>query len=238
MASVHDVATRAGTDKAGHGYTKTLYASLLPHDTSGALTILEFGVARGASLTLWAYLYPNARILGVDRDLSNVDASILDNPRIHLVKCDIDDTDRVVKEIDALCSRASVDIIIDDCSHRCSAQQFLLGAFFPFLKPGGVYFIEDLHTSFYPTRRVFVRHDGSVGDPHPYYRDTKLPTAVVLAALMMTRKVESECIPRDAAVLLESDVEDVYLVSHTETPENTPSIIGACTRRRVVRVDT
>jgi SAM-dependent methyltransferase len=42
------------------------------------------------------------------------------------------------------------DIIIDDGSHRHDHQQKTLSALFKFLKPGGLYIIEDLHCAFYP----------------------------------------------------------------------------------------
>ena len=38
-------------------------------------------------------------------------------------------------------------MIIDDGSHHMRDQQITLGQFFPILRSGGVYFLEDLHTS-------------------------------------------------------------------------------------------
>ena len=42
------------------------------------------------------------------------------------------------------------DIIIDDGGHWKHQQQVTLGFIFPFLKPGGVFVIEDLHTANHP----------------------------------------------------------------------------------------
>jgi hypothetical protein len=39
------------------------------------------------------------------------------------------------------------DFILDDGSHHMYDQQITLGYLFPLLKPKGVYFLEDLHTS-------------------------------------------------------------------------------------------
>ena len=40
------------------------------------------------------------------------------------------------------------DLIIDDGSHNVIHQQISLGLLFPYLKEGGYYIVEDLHTSF------------------------------------------------------------------------------------------
>jgi hypothetical protein len=41
-----------------------------------------------------------------------------------------------------------LDILIDDGSHRVDDQQITLGYLFPYLKEGGHYILEDIHTSF------------------------------------------------------------------------------------------
>ena len=40
------------------------------------------------------------------------------------------------------------DIIIDDCGHLSDQQQFSMAYLFPFLKPGGIYIIEDLNAPY------------------------------------------------------------------------------------------
>lgn len=42
------------------------------------------------------------------------------------------------------------DLIIEDGSHRHADQQMNLALLMPLLKPGGLYFLEDLHTSLEP----------------------------------------------------------------------------------------
>jgi hypothetical protein len=48
------------------------------------------------------------------------------------------------------------DIIIDDASHFWGHQLAALCALFPAVKPGGIYIIEDIHTSFGPKRNAWA----------------------------------------------------------------------------------
>ena len=43
-----------------------------------------------------------------------------------------------------------VDIIIDDGGHYMHQQQISFGFLFAYMRSGGLYFIEDLHTSYWP----------------------------------------------------------------------------------------
>ena len=76
------------------------------------------------------------------------------------------------------------DIIIDDGSHRADHQQISLEVLFPHLKPGGLYFIEDLNDHGYggktsgphatpatiSTREFFKRYarKGEIADPNAF----------------------------------------------------------------------
>jgi len=44
--------------------------------------------------------------------------------------------------------RSGLDVLIDDASHLQRNQQANLGRLFPFVRPGGLYVVEDMHCSF------------------------------------------------------------------------------------------
>ena len=113
---------------------------------SGApIRLLEIGVAEGGSLNLWReYFGDKAVIYGIDVDprcasLPNVKAEV----RIGS-QTDPGFLSSVVEEM------GGVDIVIDDGSHLSQdvVQSFL--HLFPKLESPGYYFVEDLHTSYWP----------------------------------------------------------------------------------------
>ena len=54
------------TDKVTHHGYERGYWRFLPPASAADVSILEIGLARGASLKLWRALYPTARIVGLD----------------------------------------------------------------------------------------------------------------------------------------------------------------------------
>lgn len=109
------------------------------------LRVLEIGVWRGGSLGLWRdYFGPSAVIAGIDIDpesarFDGVDASI----RIGS-QADVPFLRSVVEEMGGL------DVVIDDGSHQCAHVIETLRCLWPLLSEGGLYCIEDLHTSYWP----------------------------------------------------------------------------------------
>lgn len=94
----------------------------------------------GASIKMWADYLPNASITGADIN----PASWLDNERIATYELD-QGSRKSIAEFIGKHPDPNFDIIIDDGSHLPDHQQITLEMLFPHLKPGGIYFIEDLH---------------------------------------------------------------------------------------------
>jgi hypothetical protein len=69
----------------------------------------------------------------------------VDNDRIKTFVADQANRHQLQSFIDA--NGGEFDIIIDDGGHYMKQQQVSFGFLFPFVKPGGLYIIEDLHTS-------------------------------------------------------------------------------------------
>lgn len=102
----------------------------------------------GASYKMWLayFTHPDSRVLGVD---INSAPHLNRPPRGHTLVLDQNDptkVDEFVTPLKAL-GKPLFNFIIDDGSHASYDQQMTLAKMWPLLKPGGVYFIEDLHVN-------------------------------------------------------------------------------------------
>jgi hypothetical protein len=134
---------RHGADKssAGHGFTN-IYERYTAGWRQQPVAVLEIGVWRGASLRMWRDYFPRGHIFGID---ISADAAAQASDRIEVFVGDQSDTDlleRVVRHSGPL------DLVIDDGGHRVEQQMPTLAFLWPHVKPGGMYVIEDTHTSY------------------------------------------------------------------------------------------
>ena len=104
--------------------------------------VLEIGVFKGDSMRLWEAYFPTAHIYGLDI----VDSSAHDTDRITTAIADQADRMQLGAFIEA--EGSDFDIILDDGGHTMEQQQISFGFLFPHVRPGGLYVIEDIHTSF------------------------------------------------------------------------------------------
>lgn len=118
-----------------------VYDDHLKEKVDSYMNILEIGVNDGASLKMWYDYFPNAKIYGLDIN----DKNEFNNDRIKCIKLDQSNEDELKNFIDII--NIEYDFIIDDGSHHMKDQQITLAYLFKLLKPGGIYVIEDLHTS-------------------------------------------------------------------------------------------
>ncbi len=108
------------------------------------VTVLEFGVFHGGSLQMWKHYFgPDARIVGVD---INPACKALEEDQIEVVIGDQEDRTFLAGLRDSL---GTIDIVIDDGGHTMSQQIATFEELFPAVPFGGVYLIEDLHTSYW-----------------------------------------------------------------------------------------
>lgn len=106
--------------------------------------MLEIGVNGAGSLDMWRrYFGSAATIVGID---INPECAELDSPETPVrigSQADPDFLKRVVGEMGGL------DVVLDDGSHRAKHQRASFYALFPLLSEGGLYIIEDAHTSYW-----------------------------------------------------------------------------------------
>ncbi len=164
--SLNQIALRHGTDKASnvHGYT-SVYEKYFEPMRNMPITLLELGIGGyhypdrgGESLKTWADYFHQAQICGIDI----YDKSMFNGGRVKTFVCSqVDESglNQVIQKIGA------PDIIIDDASHINPLTIRAFQILWFFLKQGGVYVIEDVHTSYWEA----IASDGTDfgGGTHP-----------------------------------------------------------------------
>lgn len=136
----------SSTDKGSgiHNYTEA-YAEFFAPLREQPIRFLEIGIGGGGSALLWDRYFPHAEIHMIDNNPVVYGFKLPERIHIHIV----DQADRealvdFAEEVDAL-----FDVIIDDGGHTMEQQIASLETLFPYVKPGGIYIIEDLATSYW-----------------------------------------------------------------------------------------
>lgn len=107
-------------------------------------TLLEIGVYHGGSLQMWkSYFGPSARIIGLDIDPRCL---AFQDEQIEVFIGDQEDREFLQTLRSEL---GPVDIVIDDGGHHMSQQLTSFNELWPAVVEGGIYLIEDLHTSYW-----------------------------------------------------------------------------------------
>src|SRR5262249_10257205 len=148
------VMARYGSDKASHGYTQ-LYSALFKDRFDHPLRVFELGLgtnnlamlsnmgvfgAPGASLRGWRDVFPQGSVYGAD-----IDREILfQEDGIQSFYCDQLDKFSIRKVWSHRALRGGADIIIEDGLHTFEANVSFLEESLEYLRPGGVYVIEDI----------------------------------------------------------------------------------------------
>lgn len=146
-----------GSDKDRNGYSH-LYSILFDHLKNNEMNVLEVGIGTmtdgaassmkgympdtylpGASLRAWRDYFVNSAVYGADVQPDTQ----FEETRIKTFLCDSTSRDAVSAVIGA--SGLQFDIIVDDGLHWDRAQMDTLQNFFPYLKEGGLYVIEDIY---------------------------------------------------------------------------------------------
>ena len=136
------------------------------------LRMLELGVFHGGSLQIWRQFFgPDASIWGID---INPECEAVDDPNLEVrigSQADPAFLTAVVQEM------GGVDLVVDDGSHIARHQRASFETLFPLLSDGGVYVVEDTHTSYwwdyggsYRLRRSFLGLTKQlIDDMHAWY---------------------------------------------------------------------
>jgi Methyltransferase domain len=139
----------AGTDKVAHGYLPHYRTHFGPRRFKRNL-LVEIGVggydssSPGGSLAVWRDYLPRSTIVGLDLHAKRVRLG----QRVHFMQANQNDVADLAQVLER---HGQPDIVIDDGSH---VGEHIITSFrflWPVLQPGGLYVIEDLSTSYYPS---------------------------------------------------------------------------------------
>ncbi|MCX7545261.1 class I SAM-dependent methyltransferase [Marinicella gelatinilytica] len=126
------------------------------------IKMLEYGIGHGGSLQMWKwYFHKKSLIVGVD---IKERCKSLEEDRIEIRIGDQGNNethDKIHEEFGAF------DIILDDGGHHMHEQIVTFEKMFPRLKEGGLYIVEDLHTSY------SEKHGGGLEKPDTFIEYSK-----------------------------------------------------------------
>lgn len=211
-----DMVKNYNTDKHyEHDYFKLIYNNLFKDKKKTIKKFIEIGIDRGGSIELWRDYFINAEIIGLDINLDLAKNYLGEKNIDRIILKKMDQTNQTeLNEFSELYQ--DVDVILDDGSHRMQDQQITFAKLFKMLKSGGIYIIEDLHTSLevvMPEKRIF-----GWGDPK------KTITLNMLKEFKYTGKIISDFMTKDEMEYLNENIKSVD-VYQTRTDWSITSVI-------------
>jgi hypothetical protein len=193
-----DIVGYYDTDKHyEHNYLKLVYDDLFLPIKDEVKTFIEIGVNNGGSILMWRDYFQNSKVLGLDNNLPYCKERKegKDMDRVELI-----DLDQSIPELLEEFSKShnNIDVIIEDGSHKMYDQQITLAKLFKTLKSGGLYILEDLHTSL--EAPIPEKYWCNWGDP------TKTLTLDMLNNFNVTGKIESDYMDEEEKQYLNENI--------------------------------
>jgi len=144
MKSLDEMFNESSTDKGSkmHDYART-YDALFSHLKDQPIRFLEIGVEFGLSAKVWLEYFSKATLFGVDIKRQH---SIQDT-RFHFTEGD--QRSHSFWKGFLQDNGGQFDVVLDDGCHHSSGIMVSFGALWPYVKPGGLYIVEDLMCSYY-----------------------------------------------------------------------------------------
>lgn len=124
-----------GTDKHGpnHRYADA-YEKIFP-DRDSVKLFLEIGITDGSSMLAWREIFQSALIVGMDIERCSCERG----PRLEFHLGD----QRLQESCERSASGRQFDVILEDAYHSVDNTLLTLFWLWPFVKPGGMYIIEE-----------------------------------------------------------------------------------------------
>lgn len=176
---------------------KFLEIGLLRHDVQA---VSDTALDQAPSLSMWKDYLPEAEIHGFDI----ADFSKYESPQnVFVHRGDMGN----IEDLHCLLDRTGVpfDVIIDDASHASHHQQIAFGVLFPYLKPGGFYFIENLNYQ-----------------PSSLERAGDFKTLDILYRLSQKKPVYSNYIDKNLMLSIARDIEYIHFFDSQDRSSGVP----------------
>jgi FkbM family methyltransferase len=187
VKSLQDLGIKYNTDKATFHRYCNFYDEHLMKIKDEKINLLEIGIHLGQSLSMWKEYFKNGMIYAIDI----FDNSHLDDDRIKTDICDQTDINKIAD----LYRNVDFSLIVDDGSHETEHQIISFSNLFKKLNNGGIYILEDLHTSNIPAYRNWMSYETS--------------TLYLLEEFQKTGKFYSEFLTDEENLYLSNNIEFV-----------------------------
>jgi len=211
--TLSDISKKYPTDKDfTHNYYSEVYERYFSPIRTSTKLFCEIGIGGFSGDLGWVYgnslkvardYFPNAQILGLDIEQKDVN----DLNRINIEYIDQSSIEQVKNFAPKL---IGYDIILDDGSHKMYDQQITFAEFFKSLRSGGIYIIEDLHTSVevnYPDK-VALWNWGVPG---------YITTLHMLHRFALTQEVVSDYLSEEDKMYLQNNIASVEIFNLAPT---------------------
>lgn len=158
---LNTIAVECGTDKGecSHNYIP-IYEHYFSPLRNKSIKVLEIGFLLGSSARTWDKYFSNASLYFIDilpAAFANYSHGL--SSRCHFYVADQEKREDLMRFIET-CG-GDFDVIVDDGGHTMKQQINSFMTLFPHVKSGGLYIIEDLHTSYWAT----FGGSGELGSP-------------------------------------------------------------------------
>ena len=136
------------SDKISHHGYHRFYPWFLTHLRGQNVNFLEIGIDKTESLKLWKGYFGNVNLHGID-----IDEKEFNDTEVTLHKIDQSNS----LELDKFVANVGIkfDVILDDGSHVPEHQILTINKLWNLVKPGGIYIIEDIETSYWKKSKIY-----------------------------------------------------------------------------------
>lgn len=133
------------TDKSSKHHYHEIYEPLFEPLRNEPINFLEIGVWKGHGLEAFHEYFPNANLYGVDifTRITPDEVPVLKKERVNWLKCD-SMSYGAKNDVQSVWNDIKFDVILDDAAHYPEANRLTFETFKDFLKPDGMYLIEDV----------------------------------------------------------------------------------------------
>jgi hypothetical protein len=172
--------------------------------------ILEIGILHGDSIKMLKDYFENSTITGID--IENKQHLLSD--RLVILQGDQSDKNFLNGFNDEF-----YDVIIDDGSHRMDHQQISFGVLIKKLKKGGIYIIEDLHTSL-PYYFETVSHGKSLFG----LNESNSNSTIEFLKSIQSKQTSSEYLSEEEIDYIQKNIKSVEIVVTNDKEKDKQSI--------------
>ena len=142
------IISQSDSDKVSHHGYHRFYPWFLNHLRGQNVNFLEIGIDKTESLRLWKGYFNNVNLHGID-----IDEKEFNDTEVTLHKIDQSNS----LELDKFVATVGIkfDVILDDGSHVPEHQILTINKLWDLVKPGGIYIIEDIETSYWKKSKIY-----------------------------------------------------------------------------------